>query len=53
MGESTPVEQSQYGNNEFIIPNKEGTVRFITEYRRLNHKLVIKQYPLTRPGKKM
>ena len=30
----------------FIIPNKEGTVRFITEYYRLNPKLVINMYPL-------
>ena len=47
------VQQSQYGTPVFIIPKKEGTVRFITEYHRLNHKLVRKPYPLPRIGDTM
>ena len=46
----TPLQQSQYGAALFIIPKKEGTVRFITNYRRLNQQLVRKRYPLTRIG---
>ena len=34
----------------FIIPNKEGTVRFIIDYQRFNQKLVRNPYPLTRIG---
>ena len=34
----------------FIIPKKEGTVRFIAEHCRLNQKLVRKLYPLPRIG---
>ena len=49
----TPVQQSQYGTSVFIIPNKEETVRFITDYSGLNQKLVIKPYPLPRIGKTM
>ena len=47
----TPVQQSQYGTPLFIIPKKEGTVRFIMDYHRLNQKLVRKPYPLPRIGK--
>ena len=43
-----PVQQSQYGTPIFIIPKKEGNVRFITDYRRLSQKLVINPYPLPR-----
>ena len=49
----TPVHQSKYGTPVFIIPNKEGTVRFITDYCRLNQKLVINMYPLPRIGETM
>ena len=42
----TPVKKSQYGTPVFIIPKKEGTLRFITDYRRLNQQLVRKPYPL-------
>ena len=34
----------------FIIPKKEGTARFITDYHRPNQKLVSKPYPLPRIG---
>ena len=44
----TPVHQSQYGTPVFIIPKKEGTVGFITDYRRINQKLAGKPYPLPR-----
>ena len=47
IGVITPVYQRQYGDPVFIIPKKEGAVRFITDHRRLNHKLVIKPYPLS------
>ena len=39
------VQKSQYGTPVFIIPKKEGNVRFIKDYHRLNHKLVRKPYP--------
>ena len=37
----------------FIIPDKEGTVKFIMDYHKLNQKLVRKLYPLPRIGKRM
>ena len=46
----TLVQQSQYGTPIFITPKKEGTVRFITYYRRLNQILVRKPHPLPRIG---
>ena len=48
IGVITPVQQSQYGMPVFISPMKEGTLRFITDYHRLNHKLVRKLYPSPR-----
>ena len=41
-GVLTPVQHSQCGSLVFIIPKKEGTARFITDYHRLNYKLVRK-----------
>ena len=41
----TPIQQSQYGNPIFMIPKKERNVSFITDYIRLNHRLVRNQYP--------
>ena len=38
IGVLTLVDQSQYGTPVFIIPKKVGTVRFITEYCRINQK---------------
>ena len=46
----TPAQQSKYGTHVFIIPKKEWTVRFITNYHRLNLQLVRKTYPLPRIG---
>ena len=48
IGVLTPVQQSKYGTPVFIIPKKEGTVSFITEYRRRNQRLVINPYHLPR-----
>ena len=45
-----PVQQYQYGTTVFITPNKEGTVRLITDYHKFNHQLVRKLYPLPRIG---
>ena len=53
IGVLTPVQQSQYGTPIFIISKKEGTVRFIIEYLRLNQKLVRKPYTLPRIGETM
>jgi hypothetical protein len=36
IGVLTPVQQSEYGTPVFIISKKEGTVRFLTDYRRIN-----------------
>ena len=53
IGVLTPVEQSQYSTPVFITPKKEGTVRFITDYLRLNPKLVRKPYHLQEIGETM
>ena len=49
----TSVQNIQYGTPVFMIPNKEGTVRFITDYCRINHQLVRKPCPLPRIGETM
>ena len=46
----TQVQQSQYGTSIFIIPNKEGTVRILMDYSRINQLLVRYTYPLSRIG---
>ena len=48
IGVLTPVQQSEYGTPVFIIPKKEGTVRFLTDYRRINQGIVRKPYPIPR-----
>ena len=53
IGVLTPVQRSQYGTPVFIIPKKEGTVRFITDYHGLNQKLARKTYPLPIISKNM
>ena len=50
IGLLPPVQNSQYGKPVFIIPKKEGTVRFIMDYMRLNQKLVKNLYPLPTIG---
>ena len=53
IGVLTPVQQSQYSTSIFNIYEKEGTIGFITDYRRLNHKLVRNMYILPIIGNKM
>jgi hypothetical protein len=36
IGVLTPVQDSEWGTPVFIIPKKDGTVRFITDYRKVN-----------------
>ena len=50
IGVLTPIHQSQYGTPIFIIPKKEGTVRFITDYQKLNHNIIRNPYSLPRIG---
>ena len=47
------VKPYQYGTPIFIIPKKEGTLRFITDYFRLNQKPCRKPYKLSIIGKKI
>ena len=47
----TLVQQYKYGTPVFIVPKKEGTMRSITDYFRLNRQLVRNQYSLTIIGK--
>ena len=49
----TCFQKSQYGTPIFIIPNKEGTVRFITDYHDINKRLAKNPYPLPRIGETM
>ena len=51
IGVLTPVQQSQYGIAVFIIPKKEGTMRFIIDHHMLNQKMVRNPHPLPRIGK--
>ena len=44
IGVLTPVKQSQYGTPVFLIPMKERTVRFTTDYLRIKYQLVRKLY---------
>ena len=53
VGVLPPLQQSQYDTPVFIIPKKEGTARFKTDYIRLNNKLVRNPYPLPRIGETM
>jgi Reverse transcriptase (RNA-dependent DNA polymerase). len=50
IGVLTPVQDSEVGGGGrtpvFIIPKKDGTVRFITDYRKVNKLIKRKPYPL-------
>jgi hypothetical protein len=48
IGVLTPVQQSKWGTPAFIIPEKDGTVHFITEYRKVNRISKRKPYPIPR-----
>jgi hypothetical protein len=48
IGVLTPVQQSEWGTPVFIIPKKDGTVRFITDYRKVNRMIKRKPYPIPR-----
>ena len=42
------VQESEWGTPVFIIPKKEGTVRFLTNYRKANGQIVRKPFPIPR-----
>ena len=48
LGILEKVQESEWGSPTFIIPKKNGTVRFVSDFRRLNAKLKRKPYPLPR-----
>ena len=48
LGVLEKVQQSEWGSPTFIIPKKDGRVRFISDFRRLNQMLKRKPYPLPR-----
>ena len=48
IGVLEKVQESEWGSPTFIIPKKDGRVRFISDFRRLNQKLKRKPYPLPR-----
>ena len=53
IGVLEPVQSSEYGTLVFIIPKKEGTVRFLSNYRCLNQTNVRKPYLIPRIGDTM
>ena len=48
LGVLEVVQNSEWGSPTFIIPKKNGMVRFISDFRRLNTKIKRKPYPLPR-----
>ena len=46
LGVLEPVQESEWGSPIFIIPKKDGHVRFVSDFRRLNAKIKCKPYPL-------
>ena len=48
IGVLNPVQESEYGTPVFIIPKKEGTVRFINDFWQINSQIVRKPYPIPR-----
>ena len=48
LGVLEKVQQSEWGSPTFIVPKKDGRVRFVSDFRRLNQKLKRKPYPLPR-----
>ena len=41
------IEASEWSSPSFSIPKKDNTIRFVTDFRILNSKLIRKPYPLT------
>ena len=48
MSATTSTAEPIWNTHIYYPCNKEGTVRFITDHHRLNHKLVRNPYPLPR-----
>jgi hypothetical protein len=46
IGVITPEVDSPWASPCFIIPKKDGTVRFLTDFRRLNSQLERPPYPI-------
>lgn len=46
IGVLEPVEQSEWASPSFVIPKKDGSVRFLTDFRKLNERILRKPYPL-------
>jgi hypothetical protein len=46
LGVLEPCGESAWGCPTFIIPKKDGTARFITDFRKLNQAILRKPYPL-------
>ena len=46
IGVLEQVQESEWGTPVFIIPKKEGTVRFLTDYRRVNGQIIRKPFPI-------
>ena len=48
IGVLEKVQESKWGTPVFIIPKKEGTVRLLTDYRKVNGQIVRKPFPIPR-----
>jgi hypothetical protein len=46
IGVLGPAYESEWAAPTFIIPKKDGTVRVVTDFRKLNHWIARKQFPL-------
>ena len=50
LGVLEKVQSSEWGSPTFIIPKKNKTVRFVSDFRAVNQKIKRKPYPLPRIG---